>query len=258
MNSFFAYRGGKSKLAKTIVSLIPEHTCYCEVFAGAAWILFNKEPSKVEIINDINSELVTLYRVIQNHLEEFLRYMKWILVSREEFERFKTEAAETLTDIQRAVRYYYLLKCGFGGRVRSPSYGISPSGPPGLNLMRIEEELSAAHLRLARVYIENKSYAQLIQAVDRPYVVFYIDPPYYGNEDDYGKGIFHRDDFGILRDILKCIDGKFILSVNDRPETREIFKDFNIQEVKTRYTQNNYDNNCQAAELLVTNYDSER
>lgn len=82
MNSFLSYLGGKSLLANRIIQRMPEHTCYCEVFAGAAWVLFRKEPSRVEIINDINTELVTLYRVVQNHLEEFIRQFKWILTAR--------------------------------------------------------------------------------------------------------------------------------------------------------------------------------
>lgn len=65
--------GGKSKLAKTIINLIPEHTCYCEVFAGAAWVLFRKPESKVEVVNDYSLDVSNLYRVLQNHLEEFVR-----------------------------------------------------------------------------------------------------------------------------------------------------------------------------------------
>ena len=64
-----AWVGGKSKLTSTIIPLIPKHSCYVEVFAGAAWVLFRKDSSKVEVINDINGDLITLYRVIQNHLE---------------------------------------------------------------------------------------------------------------------------------------------------------------------------------------------
>jgi DNA adenine methylase len=113
MNSILNYMGGKSLLTKKIIPLIPQHQCYCEVFSGAAWLLFRKEESEVEIINDINSDLVTLYRVIKNHLEEFIRYLKWILVARDEFTRFKTENPDALTDIQRAVRFYYLLRNGY-------------------------------------------------------------------------------------------------------------------------------------------------
>ena len=83
--SFLSWVGGKSLLANKIIPKIPEHTCYCEVFAGAAWLLFKKEESKTEIINDINSDLVTLYRVVKHHLDEFVRYLRWILVARDEF-----------------------------------------------------------------------------------------------------------------------------------------------------------------------------
>ena len=178
MKSFLSYLGGKSLLAKEIVPRIPEHHCYCEVFAGAAWILFKKEESEVEIINDINTDLVTLYRVVKNHLDEFVRYFRWVLVSREEFERFKVQNPETLTDIQRAVRFYYLLRTGYGSRLVKPSLSISTSRKSNLNLLRIEESLSAAHLRLSRVYIENKPYNKLIERFDKPHTFFYIDPPH--------------------------------------------------------------------------------
>lgn len=67
-----AWVGGKSKLTSQIIPLIPEHRCYVEVFAGAAWMLFRKPPSKVEVINDINDELVTFYRVIKHHRTAFV------------------------------------------------------------------------------------------------------------------------------------------------------------------------------------------
>ncbi len=125
MNSFISYLGGKSLLTKKIIPLIPEHKCYCEVFAGAAWLLFKKEESDIEIINDINTNLVTLYRVVKHHLDEFVRYLRWLLVARDGFARFKAENPDTLTDIQRAVRFYFLLKAGFGSRVDNPSFSIS-------------------------------------------------------------------------------------------------------------------------------------
>lgn len=108
MRSPLNYLGGKSRLAERIVKLIPEdHICYCEPFCGAAWVLFTKQPSKVEVINDADGELITFWRVVQNHLEEFLRYYKWALISRRLFELENMKNPETLTDIQRAVRYFY-------------------------------------------------------------------------------------------------------------------------------------------------------
>lgn len=231
-----------------------DHTCYCEVFAGGAWLLFKKEPSKAEIINDINVELVTLYRVVKHHLDEFIRYFRWVLIARDEFERFKDENPETLTDIQRAVRFYYLVKTCYGARVHRPTFGVSTSGRPRLNLLRIEEELSAAHLRLQQVTIERLPYQDFISRYDRPHTLFYVDPPYYGCEDYYGKDIFSREDFGLLSDQLAAIQGRFILSINDVPEIREVFRGFELLEVPTKYSVGGGGKQKVVSELLISNY----
>jgi DNA adenine methylase len=254
MKSFLSYLGGKSLLANKIIPLIPPHQCYCEVFAGAAWLLFKKEESEVEILNDINSDLVTLYRVVKNHLEEFIRYLKWILVARDEFEKFKREAPDTLTDIQRAVRFYYLLRNGYGSRIPNPTFSISTATRSSFNLLRIEEDLSMAHLRLSRVYVENLPYQRLIERFDRTHTFFYLDPPYYNCEDYYGKDIFSRNDFAVLASTLSEITGKFIMSINDTPEIRELFREFHIREVDTTYIAGGAHNKKKVTELLITNY----
>ncbi len=254
MNSFLSYLGGKSRLTDQIIKRMPEHECYVEVFAGAAWLLFRKEESKTEIINDINGDLVTLYRVIKNHLDEFVRYFRWILVSREEFNRFRNTPPEVLTDIQRAARFYYLLKTGFGAKVSNPTFSIAPSSPSRLNLLRIEEELSTAHLRLSRVYIENAPFEKVLTRFDRPTTFFYLDPPYYHCEEDYGKGIFKREDFGKLRDILTGIKGKFIMSLNDTPEVRSLYKEFRTATVKTTYSATQKGATNGISEVLIMNF----
>ncbi len=148
MQSPLAYVGGKSRLAKTIVAKIPDHMAYCEVFAGAGWVFFRKEPSKYEVINDLDDDLICFYRVLQNHLEEFLRQFRWLLSSRKLFEDWKRQQkAGGLTDIQRAARYYYLQRLCFGGRVKNRTFGAGPMRRPRINLLRIEEELSEVHLR---------------------------------------------------------------------------------------------------------------
>ena len=130
------YIGGKTRLAKEIIPLFQEHICYVEPFCGAAGIFFAKEPSEVEVLNDINGELINLYRVIQNHLEEFIRQFKWALSSRQVFEWQKMTVPETLTDIKRAARFFYLQKSGFGGRVEGQSFGTGTTSGPRLNLLR--------------------------------------------------------------------------------------------------------------------------
>ena len=245
--------GGKYRLAKKIVELIPEnHNCYVEPFAGAAWVLFHKDPSKSEVLNDYNLEIITLYRVLQNHLEEFIRHFKWVLYHREEFERQKALPPDKLTDIQRAVRFYYIQRNCFGGRINNPAFGTSTLRPPKLNLLRIEEDLSIAHLRLAKVYLESKPYGELIRQYDRPYNFFYLDPPYWGCEDYYGKQMFSRDDFATLAELLAGIKGRFLLSLNDVPQIREIFKAFKIDAVSLRYSVGR--NDSPGKELFIRNY----
>ncbi|SFU31732.1 DNA adenine methylase [Paenacidovorax caeni] len=253
LKSPLAWLGGKSRLADRIIERMPDRQTYCEVFAGAAWVLFKKPESKVEIINDINSELTNLYRCVKYHLGELVAQFRWMLVSRDEFDRFLKTPADTLTDIQRAARFFYLAKSSFGARIVRPTYGISATGAPRLNLLRIEEDLSEAHLRLARVFIENKPYDQVIQRFDKPGTLFYVDPPYWDCEGDYGEGLFSREDFGRLAGLLDGLKGRFILSLNDTPGVRETFANFHIEAVKTRYSISGAKKQ-EAAEVLISNF----
>lgn len=248
-----AWLGGKSRLADRIIEAIPPHQTYCEVFAGAAWVFFKKPESKVEIINDINADLTNLYRCAKYHLAELVLQFRWMLVARDEFDRFLKTPADTLTDIQRAARFFYLAKTSFGARIVRPTFGIAATAPPRLNLLRIEEELSEAHLRLVRTFIECKPYDQVIERFDRPGTFFYVDPPYWACENDYGEGLFSREDFGRLAGLLEAVKGKFILSLNDTPGVRETFANFHIQPVKTRYTISARSKQ-EAAELLISNF----
>jgi DNA adenine methylase len=247
------WMGGKFQLSKQVVSMIPQHQCYCEPFAGAAWVFFRKDRSEVEVLNDINTDIITLYRVIQQHLEEFIRWFKWVLVSRSEFNRWLKTDPQTLTDIQRAVRFFYIQKNSFAGRIDKPTFGYAPSSRPRMNLLRVEEDLSSAHLRLSEVYVENLHYAELIKRYDREKTFFYIDPPYWNCEDYYGKNIFSKDDFQALSDQLFGIKGKFLLSLNDTPEVREIFSRFIIEPVSVRYSCGT--TKTVAKEVLIRNYE---
>src|SRR5437016_3850758 len=105
-----AYIGGKKRIAKQIITLFPEHTTYVEAFAGGAQVFFHKQPVRAEVLNDLNGDVVNFFRVCQLHHEEFLRYLNFILVSRRWFALFKAQSPESLTDIQRAARFFYLMK----------------------------------------------------------------------------------------------------------------------------------------------------
>lgn len=235
MTPIIPWLGGKRRLADRIFPYFPAHTCYVEPFAGAAALFFLRpNPAEVEVLNDINGELVNLYRVVQHHLEEFVRQFKWALSSRQVFKWQQETCPETLTDIQRAARFYYLQQSAFGGRVDGQSYGTATTSPPGLNLLRIEETLSAAHLRLSGVYIEHLPWQECIRRYDRPHTLFYLDPPYWQTEG-YGVG-FGFEQYEELAEMLQAIKGKAIVSLNDHPDIRRVFRAYPIESTGIRYT----------------------
>lgn len=242
--------GGKRKLAKRIIPTFPAHSCYVEPFCGGAAIFFMKEPSKVEIINDVNSDITNLYRVIQHHLEEFIRQFKWALTSREIFKWLNDTPPETLTDIQRAARFYYLQKLSFGAKEQGRTFGTRATGPSSLNLLRMEETLSDAWLRLQRVTIEHLDWRECIRRYDRPETLFYLDPPYW---QVMGYGVpFEFEQYQIMAALAESIQGKMIISINDHPDIREVFQGLRIEKAQTTYSVNS--NSQAGAELIISNF----
>lgn len=232
------YLGGKSRLAAKIIERIPPHTCYVEPFCGGAWVYFTKAPSKIEVLNDLDGELVNFWRVIRSHLPEFLRCLEYSIVSREEFHRDKEQEPRLLTDVQRAVRYYRLQRMGYGGKTTGRTFGTSCVRPSSFNPTAAKAVLQETHQRLSRTFIEKLDACECIRRYDSPGTFYYIDPPYWDCETMYAVE-FSKDDFLRLRDTLKAVKGKFILSLNDTPQIREIFKDFAIDSVSTKYSLGN-------------------
>ncbi|EDU1412899.1 DNA adenine methylase [Salmonella enterica] len=244
--------GGKRRLAKHILPLFPKHTCYVEPFCGAAALYFLKDSSRVEVINDVNGELVNLYRVVKHHLEEFVRQFKWALVSRQIYKWLQVTPEETLTDIQRAARFYYLQKQAFGGKVADHTFGTSTTSAPRFNLLRIEEELSLAHLRLARTIIEHTDWAKCIERYDRPHTLFYCDPPYWGTE---GYGVdFGLEEYNRMAQLATSMQGKMIISVNDIPEMRKAFTGLEMQSVGIKYNLQVTEKAKPKRELIIRNF----
>ena len=229
-----AWPGGKRRLLKQLLSDIPKHDSYVEVFCGGAALLLAKEPAKAEVINDINGELVRLYRCVQHHLDEFVRQFRWALSSREMFRWAQMQEPETLTDIQRAARFYYLQKLAFGGKTSGQTFGVDSRGPARLNLLRMEEDLSQAHLRLIRVTIENLPWRDCIARYDQPGALFFLDPPYWRTA---GYGVdFPRGEYDDLAAGMAGLKGKAILTINDHPDMRAVFRQFSRKKVGITYT----------------------
>ncbi|MEW6562699.1 MAG: DNA adenine methylase [Pseudomonadota bacterium] len=244
--------GGKRRLAKTIIPLFPEHTCYVEPFCGAAALYFLKQPVKVEVLNDVNGELVNLYRVVKHHLEEFTRQFKWALTSRQIYKWMQATPEETLTDIQRAARFYYLQKLGFGGKVSGQTFGTATTAAPRLNLLRLEEDLSQAHLRLSGTFIEHLDWTMCITKYDREHTLFYCDPPYWGTQG-YGMD-FGLEQYDRIAELARLIRGRMLISVNDIPEMRRAFAGLNMESVPITYTVGGAGRSAKTAELIIRNW----
>lgn len=233
------WQGGKRALAKTLVEMIGEipHARYVEPFVGMGGVFFRRRARpKMEVINDINRDVVNLFRILQRHFQQFLDVLKWQVCSRSEFERLVSIDPDTLTDLERAARFLYLQKTAFGGKAVGQGFGISYEASARFDLTKLVPMLEDVHERLCGVLIERLSYADCITKYDsRPGALFYCDPPYWGCTDDYGRNIFSEADFERLSGLLGAIQGRFILSLNDTPEVRSIFGRFELIEVGVNY-----------------------
>ncbi|HFC9288201.1 TPA: DNA adenine methylase [Clostridium perfringens] len=242
--------GGKSKLRKTIIEMIPDHTCYIEPFFGAGWVYFGKEPSKVEVINDVDKELINLFKMIKYHAPEIERMLEYEFSGRDIFEEYKNYKIENLTEIQRAIRFLYLISQSFASK--GNHYGYKATGRPAPQIF-YKGVLTEIKERLRNTFVENLSFEKIIDKYDREGSFFFCDPPYF--ETAGYSNTFAEKEHLLLRDKLKNIKGKFLVTINDHPKVREWYKDFNIKEVKVMYSVSNQASaRKEYDELIITNY----
>lgn len=231
--------GGKSRLADRIVDLIEgiDHDLYLEPFIGMGGVFFRRRRSvKCEVMNDFNGEVANLFRQLRRHHNVVLEEARFLLGSREEFERFKAQRPDLMTEIERAVRFLYLQHQAFGGKPSGQNFGVDRDRGSRFSIEKIEINIERIRKRLSSVIIENLDFIEVIDRYDGGRALVYLDPPYYGGEGDYGKSLFSRSRFVDLATRLSRLAGTFILSINDVPAIREIFGDFAMLEVQTKYT----------------------
>ncbi len=248
--------GGKRNLAKRICAIIDQvdHTTYAEPFVGMGGIFLRRRtPAKAEFINDKHREVYTLFRVLQEHYVAFLDMLRFQITTQANFNRLVEVDPDTLTDMQRAARFLYLQKCAFGGKVSGRNFGIWSDRPARFNLTTLEPDLEALHTRLSGVTVTCLDFGAFIDRIDRPGALFYLDPPYWGNEGDYGRDQFSRERFAEMSDQLRGMKGRFLLSINDVPEIRALFAWARLQPVRTNYTVAKA-GSVAAAELLIANF----
>jgi DNA adenine methylase len=250
-----AYLGGKRNLAKrhcAIIESIP-HRTYVEPFVGMGGVFLRRAtPAPVEVINDLAGDVANLFRVIRRHYEPFVDELRWLIASRAEFERQRDLEPRLLTDIERAVRFLYLQRIGFGGKVVGRTFGVRKDQDSRFNLARLRAELKALRNRLATVTIEQLDYADVIRRYDTPRTLFYLDPPY-DETTGYGTG-FGRDDYVRMAEQLAGIAGQFVLAINATDFVRETFAAFEIEEVETTWIVSSRTAGAQrVTELIIRN-----
>lgn len=246
--------GGKRMLAKHIIARIDriDHRSYIEPFIGMGGVFLRRvHVPKAEVINDRNGEIVNLFRVLQCHPEAVIKEIQPMFPARREFERQRALDPAHLTDVQRAARFLYLQRLAFGGQVGGV-FGVSPDRPARFNGRDLAADLMALSHRFAGVQIENLDWADVLARYDAPGALFYLDPPYWGGEEDYGKGLFDRAQFAKMAEILAGLKGAFVLSINDRPEIRALFAGFEIEAVSLKYSISQR-GATDAAELIISN-----
>lgn len=264
INSPFKWVGGKSRLRKHIVPLIPHHTCFVDMFAGAAWVLFGKAPSDVEVLNDRDEDLITFFRVVKEKPEELIESFDLELVARSEFERLAALDPNELTDVQRAHRFYYLIMAGWGGELAYPRFQTSiTDGGHGNRLFgaikNLRKRIEPVYKRLSTVIIENFDWKDCLAQYDSLKTCIYVDPPYPGNKCNYAHNMRDWETHYELYNQLRNAKSKWIISSYDIPEIRNIFSEpqYHILAVRS-FSGMNVDKNrtarVQNKEVLILNF----
>lgn len=251
------YIGGKKQLSGLIIERIEAipHDTYAEAFLGMGGVFLRRRRApRVEVVNDWSRDVATFFRVLQRHYVAFLDMMKFQLTVRSEFERLAAVDPETLTDLERAARFLYLQRLAYGGKVTGRNFGVDAGAPGSFNILKLGPMLEAVHERLAGVVIERLSCRDFVARYDSPATLFYLDPPYWNSEDDYGAGMFPKGEFGRLAKQLAGIQGRFILSLNDVEAVRNIFDGFHFEPVELVYGIQG--GQAPAKEVLISNVDT--
>ena len=223
--------GGKRRLLKKILQLIPPHTVYCEPFFGGGAILFAKDRAQTEIINDLNGNLVALYRNLQFHLPALLGELDWLFVSRDNLHDFIAQPG--LTELQRAARFLLGNRTSFGGNMHRFGVAKTKGGGVGFRQKQVSDLLGAAQKRLDGVVVENLPYERCLKNYDSPETFFFIDPPYLNAKVDAYKGWTEIQMRGFRREVGK-LKGRWIVTVDDSPLNRELFAGCKLTAVESR------------------------
>ena len=212
------YFGSKWRIAEWIVGSLPEHTCYVEVFGGSGAVLLSKRPAATDVYNDLDGDVVHLFRVMREHGEALARAVALTPYSREEHALSFEPTPDPLERARRFVVRSWQTRGGYRRTGRSSWWyqrGIGRCNAPALTWTRVPDRLSIVAERLARVHIECVDWREIIRRYDAPDTLFYADPPYLQTTRvaryEYSHEMAEADHVELL-DALAQVEGLVVLS----------------------------------------------
>jgi DNA adenine methylase len=223
------YHGGKWMLAPWVISHFAPHRIYVEPFGGAASVLLRKPRCYAEVYNDLDGEIVNLFRVARDRGPELKFALELTPFSRDEF---KLSYVPSLHPVEQARRTVVRSFMGFGSNSHARPTGFRSNSnrsgtTPARDWMHFPDCLDAIIERLRGVVIEHKDAAEVIRDHDGPDTLHYIDPPYVSSTRDDGRDDYRHEmtdtDHKKLADLLNQVEGMVVVSGYDCPLYRDLF-----------------------------------
>lgn len=259
VKSSIKWVGGKGKKIKKYLQLIPEHKVFVSPFCGGCHVELAKSPSKFELVNDKNDELINFLLILRDSPEELYQRCSELPYSESLFKKFKLDE-KPIDSIERAVRFYYIVRCGFSGGGHKYKTGFSISITQATSKVQsyysAVENLKSMAARIKQWHILNRDYKNVILKYDSDNTFHFIDSPYVGCEDLYSGG-FSKDDHYNLRKMLDQINGKAMVCYYQDPLIDELYCDWFKIEYKTtsQVQQRDFKEKCpNKTELILMNY----
>ena len=262
LSPLISYYGGKQRLAKWIISKFPKEykkLHYIEPFAGGCAVLFQKQRSGLESINDLDSRIYNLYDIFINRFREFRDKLKFYIHFEELYKKsvnFIGGKIEVDDKVDQAVLTWICIMSSFSNSMVD-GFGFNKTcfrTNKGKVINNRFDMFGCIHTRLRRVQVFNRDALKLIKTLDSKVALFYLDPPYPETDQGHYSG-YTNEDFNKLIELLKTIKGKFLLSCYFK-DWMQPPKEWNIYKKKVDFQTNLVAIKSKREEVLITNYKS--
>lgn len=255
MISPIAWPGGKRALVRRLLPLIPAHRNYVEVFAGSAKLLFAKESSKLEVLNDINGDLINFFRVAKHRPSHLAERMEQECIHAARFRDLIADPHRQC-ELDRAVRFAYLAWYSFGGKGLHFARASAKNPEVKHPLDSVREVFERTSARLSRVLIEQRDFHEILNRYDHRDTFFYLDPPYIEYQPNGRYEPLSKERRATMFESLSRLKARWLMSFEDHAEARAAAKayGFMLRRVGVVYTLSGAAKRNTTDELLISNF----